>query len=295
MQGKADSILGDKMKAICAACKNEKLIVKDNLCAACLMARVLTAKATPTLKLDTPIVAIAAKKNICDACEQEFNSPADLKKFENTNLNLCSACFTIEHNAAIELRANTPEPGIDPKNYATWPRCTECHAHVREPIEGKCPSCTRKPTKIDPILVKPTDSNKYQEFFNQEAQSITEMLKELGEEAGIAKLRQSIIDQAEDLFSQEQGVLKTKSQLQSKKVKWNDLLSKLSVDKQNELRIEDANYTPKSGEPRKLKSPMAQIEKTKKLKKSLDEQINNMFGGKLTEAEIAEKKKALGM
>jgi len=270
------------------------------------MARVLT-----TPKVVAPVIPIeeskagsnsryneqipTSKKNICDNCEREFNSPADLKKFENTALNLCSECFTIEHNAAIELRKDAPTPAIDPKNYATWPRCTECHAHVREPIEGKCPSCTKKPSKIDPILVKPTDSNKYQEFFNQEAQSIVEMIKELGEEAGIAKLRQSIIDQAEDLFSQEQGVLETKSRLQSKKVKFNDLLSKLSLDKQNELRIEDANYTPKSGEPRKLKSPMAQIEKTKKLKKSLDEQINNMFGGSLSAEEIAAKKKALGL
>jgi dimeric dUTPase (all-alpha-NTP-PPase superfamily) len=232
---------------------------------------------------------------ICDVCGNGFKS---LQKDPTGKLMVCVECFTKEQNAAVDLG----EVEYDAKNYKTWPRCNKCHAHVvREQLaespDGLCFKCSQtKASKIDTLSVKPTDSNLYQEFFNAETQSIVELLKEQGEAAGILLLRQNIIDGKELLSKEEAAAFKTKTQLQARQIKYNDMLSKLSADEQNKLRIEDASYKPKvSGEARKHKSPLSQIEKTKKLKKSLDDQINSMFGGTLSAAEIAEKKKALGL
>lgn len=306
------------MKQKCASCQNERFIISKGLCSECLLRSKQGAAPLPinavdlstheqaTPKTPTPEMVYHApagvrptngvskvstgKLLVCDGCDKEFKALSPFGK-----LNLCAECHTKEHNAAAELHT------YDPKNYKTWPRCNKCHAHVvREQLDaqdGVCFKCAQsKPTKADSLSIKPTDSNKYQEFFNAETIAITDLLKLEGPEQGILSLRQIIIDTTDALFSQEAQAFQTKTRLQSQKVKYNDLLSTLSTEEQDKLRIEDSKYKPKSGvTERKHKSPMAQIEKKKKLVKSLDEQINSMFGGTLSAAEIEEKKKALGL
>jgi hypothetical protein len=294
------------MKAICLNCKQEKFIISKGLCAGCLLVATTVKSAppaTPTTsetngaRVDVPktngtVKADALRSSAkCDKCDREFKTLQKLGR-----LNLCVECYTEEHNTAANLATE-----YDPKNYKTWPRCIKCHAHVAKENynaqDNMCFKClSAKKIKAESLSLQPTDSNKYQEFFNQESVSITDMLKEKGEENGILELRQLIIDTTEALFSQEAQAFQTKTRLQSQKIKYNDLLSGLSAEKQKELRIEDSKYAPRNGEPRKLKSPIAkQAEKTLKIKKSLDEQINAMFGGSLSAAEIEEKKKALGL
>jgi len=304
----------------CDRCKQIKPIAAKGLCLSCLAKpklpnitdiepvkvesaapSIINAVAPPMVKPASLAIDQLIKptnnggKVPCDICEGLFPS-----LIKHGKLNLCKDCLKLEREVVIPA-SSTVIPEYDPKNFKTWPLCKSCQNHVGkeqfEKYDGMCSTCLKKTNKIEPLILnaQPTDSNKYQEFFNQESQAITDLLKEHGEEAGILLLRQIIIDGAEDLLSKEAAAFKSKTHQQARTIRYNDMLSRLSEDKQNELRIKDQHYVPKSGEPRKHKSPMTQIEKVKKLTKSMDEKINSLFGGGLSAAEIEEKKKALGL
>ena len=287
------------MKSACSGCQKDKFIIRLGLCADCLLKHTLSKSNLPTVVVPKPEIGREAAKEKtypCDICGKEFKNAKDLQRFNGGKLNLCAPCFDSETKAATELATTKPVVEFDPSNYKTWPTCSKCYAHIKTPLEdGVCSNCRSKKAKVEILSVKPTDSNKYQDFFNQETIAITELFASLPEAEAIQQLRQFIIDGSADLLSKEAEVLHAKSKLQARKIKYNEILSKMSLDEQSKLRIEDEKYVPKSGEPRKLKSPLQKAEKEKKLKKSLDEQINAMFGGILSPEEIAEKKKALGM
>lgn len=216
----------------------------------------------------------------CDSCTKEFKD-IELTLFKiapHRSLTLCASCLVEEK----KLLASIAE--AEKTSYKDWPQCNKCGAHVKEPKEGLCSNCTPKPTKIDPILIKPTDSNKYQEFFNQTVTEIADMTVE--------DIREFIVTTSESIFSLEADLLREKARKQSALVKFNSILERMTLDERNKLRLEDSKYVPSETRPRKLANPAQQ---KAKVKKSLDEEINALFGGKLSPAEIAEKKKALGM
>lgn len=292
------------MKAICKDCNTEKVIYKDGKCMGCSL-KLPLAKAiksiTETITAASTINPKPTNKLTCEVCGTEKKVKADLQTFRSLRgtLECCADCFTKETNAALVNNEMTPDLAFDPSNYKTWPRCVSCNAHVREPIEGKCTPCNKKPVKAEsPILLRPTDSNKYQEFFNRETASITEFLKQFPSEMeGMRALKSKIEEDSEAIYGLEADLLQKKSQKQAKLVKFNAILKQMSLDEQSKLRIEDGNFKiPVGTSPsKKMASPLKKLEKKKKVKSDLDQQINDMFGGKLTEEELEQKKKALGL
>ncbi len=297
------------MKKICVTCGLEKFIISaDGMCSGCKMNQVAARPRSANAevaeefrvakedKYETVVIDTTPKQPLkCDGqgCNKEFKSVADYHKLRG--LNLCSSCYTSEFNLLRESKS-TEIPPFDPKDYKTWPRCVSCNAHTKEPIDGKCTSCSKKPVKIEPLKFSPTDSNKYQEFFNAETESLTDKLKQFEtEQDGIAWLREDIIRISQELFSLDAELLHKKTQKQAKLVKFNAILSKMSMEEQNKFKLKDSSYVVDAAPKKALANPLKQQAKKAKAKSSLDEQIQMMFGGVLTKEQIEEKKKALGL
>jgi uncharacterized small protein (DUF1192 family) len=240
---------------------------------------------TPEVK-PTPVFGIR-----CDICEKELTKfeVKELKSNAGKTLKLCSDHYDSELAASKEIPPEVPE-------YQTWPTCSKCGAHAKQLLEENpnnplklCSTCLKDAARNKSNLVglKATDSNKYQEFFNQTVEHIKDM--------SVEDVRAFIIATQEDIFSVEAELLRKKTAKQAAQIKFNKMIATLSLDEQNKLRIEDSTYVPKGGAPKALKSPLVQKEKNKKVQLDLKGQLTSLFGDKLTPEEMAERMKKLGL
>lgn len=300
------------MKKICPGCKQEKFIISGELCSGCFMKQkfnVPDAQSTKTTELREPDIKLGLALELpvivaepdseedndlfliapskpqeynCDSCGTSL--PKDFKRLKS--LKLCEGCFKTESEAAAQLASESkPVEG----GYKSWPKCSKCGAYTKDlPADTICKQCKANKKTVDIIAMNTTDSNKYQQFFNQVTEELTNM--------SIEDIREFIIQTDKNIFSKEADLLRERTRKQGAQVKFNAILEKMSLEDRNRLKITDDKFVAVgAGAIKKLANPLKQIEKKKKVKESLQTTLTALFGDKLTPEEIAERMKKLGI